>query len=858
VRHDFESPFLDTELSAREATPEWEPRASAVAAESPFVDPMVAGPAGERENERESEAWDEGESGTKPITTLKMRKDEPVHARILWPALGFPAVIAPRGGRAADSPMKDGDATRCITVLLLSNRKNLSKAEAARYLRVTTWGDRERRHLGEDAKGAFREEELAVRNHEAGPKLTVPVAACNVPKPPAWCLGDIVIFGGNGVGANVIAVNLARRVRSFYAKQELKYLHEIRISEEASNRLADGRYNLFWNNEAANEKAASDELRLLLEQFAAPRRDQLSAHWREQKNHEYLLFEYEYEYGVNHPPYVAKLAARRPRTEILHPLFVDRHRQGELKIGHLTDMHVDVRADIYEENLKQAPAGRRKSFNNYNRSFIDVYDAAKASADVILMTGDLIDYGRGHLGLSERGRVAEDEAYHVDRNWFLFYYLLASKDEYTRPVYTCLGNHDWRINPYPPFASGAPGATSLFDDYGTFNRRRPADPAKRAEYDKTLAEARALLELAHGDGHTLRFSYSSDATSELHLLKEDQDPKQRAANFKAVLGMFLQRKTLDVRNFPTETTVESVAWYLLAINPFLDYLLPLPGGYHVLMLDWAEDEDLLFPVTLGGKDYPYFVWALNDAGDPGQKARNSLNPIQKTLLEQLARTPGRAKVIGIHAPPIGPFPDWTDEDLSRGRHSYDSKATARGPMDYVVVKPDGTKEKINGHPLFAIRPKNGAQGMEAHHGSFSNNRDVFINTAAKSGVRLVLAGHIHRNGLYVVHKPGPAKGAAVAGELLIRRVLPNDVAGAKPPAVSATPEGQQGPLYVNTTSAGPRGNYHPRKGESYHIAPGWAFAELAPDGTIRQVEFRSRLTQPKTAGSQRETFARVG
>ena len=40
------------------------------------------------------------------------------------------------------------------------------------------------------------------------------------------------------------------------------------------------------------------------------------------------------------------------------------------------------------------------------------------------------------------------------------------------------------------------------------------------------------------------------------------------------------------------TTVDSVLWYLLLINPFLDYAFPHPGGQQVLMLDWAEDEEL--------------------------------------------------------------------------------------------------------------------------------------------------------------------------------------------------------------------------------------------------------------------------
>jgi hypothetical protein len=111
---------------------------------------------------------------------------------------------------------------------------------------------------------------------------------------------------------------------------------------------------------------------------------------------------------------------------------------------------------------------------------------------------------------------------------------------------------------------------------------------------------------------------------------------------------------------------------------------------------------------------------------------------------------------------------------------------------------------------------------------------------ARSGVRLVLSGHIHRNGLYVVHVPDRKSGPAIAGQWLVRGVVEQAVRGARPPAVSLTAEGKLGPLYVNTTSAGPRGNWHPVKGQSYNVHPGYAHVELAQDGTIQAVEFRPR------------------
>ena len=107
-----------------------------------------------------------------------------------------------------------------------------------------------------------------------------------------------------------------------------------------------------------------------------------------------------------------------------------------LRIAHVTDLHVDVRWDIFEERLKSVAP--KVTFNNSNRSSLLIYaDATRdAKADIVLMTGDLIDYGRGHRGLADGGKLGENKDYLRDRNWFLFQELLASGDRYTRPVYT--------------------------------------------------------------------------------------------------------------------------------------------------------------------------------------------------------------------------------------------------------------------------------------------------------------------------------------------------------------------------------------------------------------------------------------
>src|SRR5262245_23537712 len=79
-----------------------------------------------------------------------------IPARILWPALGFPAVIAP------DSTSPYSDATNSICVLLLSKKSHISKQQAADHLRVVPWNQR---HARSDDKGqSFTKDEVEVRS----------------------------------------------------------------------------------------------------------------------------------------------------------------------------------------------------------------------------------------------------------------------------------------------------------------------------------------------------------------------------------------------------------------------------------------------------------------------------------------------------------------------------------------------------------------------------------------------------------------------------------------------------------------------------------------------------------------------
>jgi hypothetical protein len=88
----------------------------------------------------------------------------------------------------------------------------------------------------------------------------------------------------------------------------------------------------------------------------------------------------------------------------------------------------------------------------------------------------------------------------------------------------------------------------------------------------------------------------------------------------------------------------------------------------------------------------------------------------------------------------------------------------------------------------------------------------------------------------------------VAGELLVKGVTESDTRGVKYPAGALAQVKSStgalglapGPLFVNATSAGPRGNMRPVAGAYRRRDPGYTHFALAADGTIQGVQFRQR------------------
>lgn len=125
-------------------------------------------------------------------------------------------------------------------------------------------------------------------------------------------------------------------------------------------------------------------------------------------------------------------------------------------IAHITDLHLSVRVEYFRAAMRRANVSPSDlaQFNNTNdrfREFIRYANHLHAAGllDVIIATGDLVDYVREmHHAADGPGNFAIFEA--LIRGRFLSPDPDGSPSEELRvPIFTSLGNHDYRGLPYP-------------------------------------------------------------------------------------------------------------------------------------------------------------------------------------------------------------------------------------------------------------------------------------------------------------------------------------------------------------------------------------------------------------------------
>jgi predicted MPP superfamily phosphohydrolase len=221
-----------------------------------------------------------------------------------------------------------------------------------------------------------------------------------------------------------------------------------------------------------------------------------------------------------------------------HPFYVG--EQDYLNIAHISDSHICARMFMLEErwnsNYKNAWGASSLSdekpgeFSNHVKQVAHILKSINEdkSIDIIIHTGDIVDYNRGYYNKEGENELSRD--YYYNRNWLLFYELLLQ--HYKKPFFSVLGNHDYRLNPYPP------NPVLISKSFWELYNMAP-----------TVNLTRKEMSSIHEDPHAINIT-------ENHLI----------------------------------TTSRSIRWYTLVINPALDYQV-FYGKMAFLMLDWNKRED---------------------------------------------------------------------------------------------------------------------------------------------------------------------------------------------------------------------------------------------------------------------------
>jgi len=596
-------------------------------------------------------------------------KLKPELAVVVYPALGNPAIVR-------KIKVKGGYTSR-LELVILCQVNTLTEDIVSQHLKISAWADKDR--------GTTIRDKTIHALYEKNP-TTITLSQGYPADTETLGLGP----EGQDDDDERFRVKLSQINMFPWILNGLKkypYLYKITVDLKDIPR---GMYNIWWVNtddyHEIYERPEWWNLVRHIKDYASGRSGMPRPFKRELK---------EYGGGVvdtsNNPK--KKDLDENIRASIYHPFFVVTKKN--LSIGHVTDIHLDSRMDVYgqceasvievKENCPPVAQGKtRKIVNrtfhvpiknriaNFNKIFMDICEKLiQKGADLLVITGDLVDYNRGlHAPQTHRtcfepvsetwkalsSKVSSDEYYQDDRNWFLFYRKLL--ELYDRPnavpVFTMLGNHDYVNYGMAPWPLAGLPWNGVFDQ------------------NLTLYESA----LCFGEGYN--------------------------------------RNSAFVRDVVEKT--DYVEWYTLFINPFTDYVVNV-GDLSLLMVDWAVKSNIATSVMKGSGGLHHARHLFKKKSDFDQSVDDGMGgttvanfepfPLRNySIYESWVRRNDKIKILFMHATGICP-----KDDVSIGQINHDLAWT----------------------------------DSELRYGTFDNRRDEILNDVEKGLLHMIVAGHSHRN-----------------------------------------------------------------------------------------------------------------
>lgn len=277
---------------------------------------------------------------------------------------------------------------------------------------------------------------------------------------------------------------------------------------------------------------------------------------------------------------------------------------------HITDLHVSRRLDRFRKFFSDRSMDDAvRNFNNFNdtlREFIKYANKmhVKGKLDFIMMTGDLVDY------------IFEDggKSYHNNNFVFLEQILrgLTGEPDQVKnvelkvPIFTSLGNHDYRVEAYYPLFTVDlqwPVGNKTMEQFGSVNLTRD--------------EAKVITE----DLLNIRGMISTDRA--IDMIRPDRENQQGTLNY-----------------------------YFRYICSSSSYTVPL-GDHRIVMIDGKWDDGTIESTWDGIKHYLGFSGEATDNFADGSPDSVGFNSQDSDLISKALQTSGLV-VIGVHAPLINP------------------------------------------------------------------------------------------------------------------------------------------------------------------------------------------------------------
>lgn len=398
---------------------------------------------------------------------------------------------------------------------------------------------------------------------------------------------------------------------------------------------------------------------------------------------------------------------------------------------HATDLHISSRVDWFKPRLRELGFTEgAEACVNFNDNLRDMIRYANSlheagALDLIVITGDLTDYmyevgdsreGGGNFTFFERiicGLAPSPEG--------------VANPELRVPIFTVLGNHDYRPNPYDLISDLDLGDTGKFDYFP----------------DWLWSPSRCKNIAAYGS---------------FNLIEEEASALQGGKN--PCLNMTEANDVVSV-------DPDKLVYYRRRINDVRSYVVEL-GPHRVVMLDSLWEEGII--ERSFGSFLRVVSGQINEDSQNWLAQHPNLVGFEKEDVALLRETlesadTGGIVVVGVHGPPVNPSGDEYAHYFRETEHPTADPSETVGYLrrrDSLAFRhrgilpiPANVDEVYKswprtGTPYF----KRGSVGELLDYGISKGNTDEFLRLCAGEGkaraADLVLCGHIHRNVEYRV------------------------------------------------------------------------------------------------------------